>query len=257
MEKNIIYNGDCIKTLNTKVDENSIDLIFADPPYNLSGNGLKWEGNKTGGNWYMVNEDWDKMSAPEYMQFTRKWIKACNKTLKDTGSIYISCSYHNIGEMMIILKQLEFKINNIITWYKTNAMPNMTRRVFTHSIEFVIWAVKGSGWTFNYEKIKEINPEKQKNGSQKQMRDFWELPLVQGKERLRGKNGKALHPTQKPEEMLKRIILASSNKGDIVLDPFLGSGTTNYIAKKYGRDWIGIEQNKDYIKIAKQRMNKL
>ena len=128
------------------------------------------------------------------------------------------------------------------------------RRVFTHSTEFVIWAVKGKGWTFNYNKTKEINPDKQKNGNQKQMRDFWEMPLVQGKERLRGENGKALHPTQKPEEMLKRIILASSNAGDIVLDPFLGSGTTTYIAKKYGRDWIGIEQDKDYIKISKCRM---
>ncbi len=256
MKKNIIYNGDCIKILNAKINKDSIDLVFADPPYNLSGNGLKWKGNKTGGDWYMVNEKWDKMTAPEYMQFTRKWIGACYKILKDAGSIYIACSYHNIGEVIIVLKQLDFKINNIITWYKTNAMPNMTRRVFTHSTEFVIWAVKRKGWTFNYKKIKEINPEKQKDGTEKQMRDFWELPLVQGKERLRGEDGKALHPTQKPEEMLKRIILASSNKGDIVLDPFLGSGTTTYVAKKYGRDWIGIEQDKEYIKITKQRMKK-
>ena len=254
MKRNIIYNGDCGEILDTKVDRSSIDLIFADPPYNLSGNGLKWEGNKTGGDWYMVNECWDKMTAPEYMQFTQKWIGACDKALKNTASFYIACSYHNIGEVMIVLKQLNFKINNIITWHKTNAMPNMTRRVFTHSTEFVIWAVKGKGWTFNYNKTKEINPDKQKNGNQKQMRDFWEMPLVQGKERLRGENGKALHPTQKPEEMLKRIILASSNAGDIVLDPFLGSGTTTYIAKKYGRDWIGIEQDKDYIKISKCRM---
>ncbi len=254
MKKNIIYNGDCIKILNTKVDKSSIGLIFADPPYNLSGNGLKWEGNKTGGDWFMVNEQWDKMTAPEYMQFTRKWISACRKALKNTGSIYIACSYHNLGDVIIVLKQLDFKINNIITWYKTNAMPNMTRRVFTHSTEFVIWAVKGSGWTFNYNKVKEINPEKQKDGRQKQMRDLWELPLVQGKERLQGEDGKALHPTQKPEEMLKRIILASSNKGDIVLDPFLGSGTTTYVAQKYGRNWIGIEQDKEYVKIAKKRM---
>jgi site-specific DNA-methyltransferase (adenine-specific) len=256
MKKNIIYNEDCIKILNTKIDDGSIDLIFADPPYNLSGNGLHWEGNKTGGDWYMMNEHWDKMTASEYLQFTRKWIGACHKVLKDTGSIYTACSYHNIGEVMIVLKQLDFKINNIITWYKTNSMPNMTRRVFTHSTEFVIWAVKGSGWVFNYENIKEINPEKQKDGQQKQMRDFWEMPLVQGKERLRGKDGKSSHPTQKPEEMLKRIILASSNKGNIVLDPFLGSGTTAYIAKKYGRDWIGIEQDKQYVKIAEERMKK-
>ena len=130
----------------------------------------------------------------------------------------------------------------------------MTRRVFTHSTEFVIWAVKGTGWVFNYEKIKEINPEKQKNGDLKQMRDVWSLPLVQGKERLSEKDGKALHPTQKPEEMLKRIIIASSNKGDWVLDPFLGSGTTAFIAQKYGRNWIGIEKEKRYTKIAKNRL---
>jgi len=255
MKKNIIYNGDCVEVLNTKVDEASVDLIFADPPYNLSGNGLKWKGNQTGGDWYMVNENWDKMSAPEYMRFTQKWIGASNRALKDNGSIYIACSYHNIGEVMIVLKQLDFKINNIITWYKTNAMPNMTRRTFTHATEFVIWVTKGSGWNFNYEEMKKINPEKQKDGSDKQMRDLWEMPLVQGKERLRGTDNKALHPTQKPEEMLKRIILASSNKGDLVLDPFLGSGTTTFVAKKYGRDWIGIEREKKYVEAAKKRMS--
>lgn len=119
-------------------------------------------------------------------------------------------------------------------------MPNMTRRVFTHSSEFIVWAVKGKGWIFNYDELKKINPEKQKDGSLKQMRDVWSLPLVQGKERLRGNDGRALHPTQKPEEMLKRIIITSSNKGDLVLDPFLGSGTTVVVAKKLGRDWIGI-----------------
>ncbi len=240
--------------LNKKIDEKTIDLIFADPPYNLSGNNLKWKGNKTGGDWYMVNEHWDKMTDSDYMQFTQRWINACNRVLKDNGSIYIACSYHNISEVMVVLKQLSFKINNIITWYKTNAMPNMTKRVFTHSTEYVVWAVKGSGWIFDYEKIKEINPNKQKNGKLKQMRDLWELPLVQGKERLRGNDGRALHPTQKPEEILKRIILASSKEKDIVLDPFLGSGTTTYVAKKYGRKWIGIEKEKKYIKIIKQRM---
>ena len=254
MKTNIIYKGDCIDVLDEKVDKNSIDLIFADPPYNLSGNGLKWKGNKTGGDWHMVNEEWDKMTEPEYLQFTRKWLDACSRVLKGKGSIYVACSYHNIAEVMIVLKQLGFKINNIITWHKTNAMPNMTKRVFTHSTEFVVWAVKGSGWTFNYERIKEINPDKQKDGSPKQMRDSWGMPLVQGKERLRGKDGRALHPTQKPEEMLKRIILASSDKGDIVLDTFLGSGTTTYVAKKYGRYWIGIEKNKEYVRIATRRM---
>lgn len=255
MKTNIIYKGDCTKLILEKIDKKSIDLIFADPPYNLSGNGLKWENNKTGGDWYMVNEEWDKMTAPEYLQFTRKWIGACYKVLKDNGSIYISCTYHNIAEVMIVLKQLGFKINNVITWQKTNAMPNMTRRVFTHSTEFVVWAIKGKKWIFNYDELKNINPDKQKDGSLKQMRDVWSLPLVQGNERIRGKNGRALHPTQKPEEMLKRIIAASSNKDDIVLDPFLGSGTTSYVAKKMGRKWIGIERDEKYIKIALERLN--
>jgi site-specific DNA-methyltransferase (adenine-specific) len=257
MKKNIIYNGDCIKILDKKIESESIDLIFADPPYNLSKNGLKWKGKKEGGDWYMVNENWDKMTPSEYMQFTMKWIESCYNVLKTSGSIYIACSYHNISEVMIVLKRLNFKINNIITWYKTNAMPNMTKRVFTHATEFVVWAVKGKGWTFNYEKIKEINPEKQKNGRLKQMRDMWKIPLVQGKERLKKKDGKALHPTQKSEEMLKRIILASSNNGDIVLDPFLGTGTTAFIAQKYERYWIGIEKEKKYIKAAKKRLETL
>ena len=187
--------------MNNQIDKESIDLIFADPPYNLSGNGLKWENNKTGGDWYMVNEEWDKMTAPEYLSFTRKWVGASYQVLRNGGSLYVSCTYHNIAEVMITLKQLDFRINNVITWQKTNAMPNMTRRVYTHSTEFVIWAVKGKKWIFNYDALKKLNPERQKDGSLKQMRDFWSLPLVQGKERLKGKDGRAMHPTQKPEEM--------------------------------------------------------
>ena len=254
MKLGTVYKGDCIEVLNEKIDKKSVELIFADPPYNLSGSGLKWEGNKTGGDWYMVNEEWDKMTDLEYMQFTRKWIGACHKVLKDNGSIYISCTYHNLAEVMIILKQFDFRINNIIVWQKTNAMPNMTRRLFTHSTEFIVWAVKGKKWIFNYKKLKKINPKRQKDGSLKQMRDVWAMPLVQGKERLRRKNGRALHPTQKPEEMLKRIIIASSNKGDTVLDPFLGSGTTAVVAKRLGRNWIGIEKNKKYVEAARKRL---
>ena len=254
MEINKIYLGNCIEVLSRDIKKGSVDLIFADPPYNLSGNGLEWKGNKTGGDWYMINEAWDKMSTPEYLQFTREWINACFRVLKDGGSIYISCTYHNISEVMITLKQLNFKINNVITWQKTNAMPNMTRRVFTHSTEFIVWGVKGKKWTFNYEDLKRINPDKQKDGSLKQMRDVWLFPLVQGRERLRGRNNRALHPSQKPEEMLKRIILASSKKGDLVLDPFLGSGTTALVAKKLGRNWIGIENNQSYVIAAKERI---
>ena len=255
MKKNHIYLGDCIEVMNNQIDKESIDLIFADPPYNLSGNGLKWENNKTGGDWYMVNEEWDKMTAPEYLSFTRKWVGASYRVLKNGGSLYISCTYHNIAEVIITLKQLDFRINNVITWQKTNAMPNMTRRVYTHSTEFVIWAVKGKKWIFNYDALKKLNPERQKDGSLKQMRDFWSLPLVQGKERLKGKDGRAMHPTQKPEEMLKRIIVASSNKGDLVLDPFLGSGTTAVVAKQLGRNWIGIEVSDKYVKMSERRIH--
>jgi site-specific DNA-methyltransferase (adenine-specific) len=133
----------------------------------------------------------------------------------------------------------------------------MTKRVFTHSTEFVVWAVKGKNWIFNYKELKNINPDRQKDGSLKQMRDVWAIPLVQGKERLHGKDGRALHPTQKPEEMLKRIIIASSSEGDTVLDPFLGSGTTAVVAKKLCRKWIGIEKCKKYVEIANKRISGL
>jgi|SRR5665647_173352 len=254
MKINNIYTGDCIKILKKEIDKDSIDLIFADPPYNLSGNGLKWEGNTTGGDWHMVNEPWDKMTPAEYMIFTEKWISQCKRVLKPYGSIYISCTYHNIAEVIIVLKNTNFKINNIITWYKTNPMPNMTKRVFTHASEFIVWGVKGKNWIFNYDKIKKINPEKQKDGSEKQMRDVWTMPLVQGKERIKDIDKKALHSTQKPEEMLKRIITASSNEGDIVLDPFLGSGTTAAVAKNLKRSWIGIEKEVKYIEASKKRL---
>ena len=251
---NIIYHGNCIEVIAREISSNCIDLIFADPPYNLSGNGLKWLDNQTGGPWHMMNEKWDRMSVTEYEEFTYRWLTECTRVLKTRGSIYVSCSYHNIGEITMALKRLGFKINNVITWYKTNAMPNMTRRTFTHSTEFVVWAVRERGWRFNYDTVKAINPDRQRNGQPKQMRDLWHLPLVQGKERLRGTEGRALHPTQKPEEMLKRIILASSEENDIVLDPFLGTGTTAYVAHQYDRQWIGIEKDINYVSIATQRM---
>jgi len=257
MKINNFYRGDCIDVLSGQIDERSVNLIFADPPYNLSGTGLKWEGNKTGGDWYMVNESWDKMSDSDYITFTKQWISACHRVLTDNGSVYISCTYHNIAEIIMALKGMGFRINNVITWQKSNAMPNMTKRVFTHSTEFVVWAVKGKKWIFNYNEIKEINPDRQKDGSIKQMRDVWSLPLVQGKERIRGENGRALHPTQKPEEMLKRIIIASSKEGDLVLDPFMGSGTTAVVAESLNRRWIGIEKEQKYIDMAIARVQKI
>lgn len=257
MKINNIYKGDCRKVLKKEIPSESIDLIFADPPYNLSGNGLKWQNKGMGGDWFMINEKWDKMSEPEYLKFTREWLSECNRVLKSHGSIYISCTYHNIGELIITLKALGFVPRNIIVWHKTNAMPNMTRRSFTHSCEYILFFTKGKKWVFNYSEIKKINPDKTKDGSEKQMRDLWVIPICQGKERVKDETGKSAHPTQKPENLLERIILASSNKGDVILDPFLGSGTTAIVAKKLWRNWIGIEAEDKYIKIAKGRLEKL
>jgi len=256
MQLNKLYNDDCLKIL-PKIDKNSIQLIFADPPYNLSGKGLKSKNSKTGGDFNMVNEEWDKMNFDEYINFTNEWIKLSKEVLKDNGSIFIACSYHNIGECTMGLKNNGFEIKNIITWQKTNAMPNLTRRVLTHSTEFIIWAVKGKNWIFNYEILKELNPEKTKDGKNKQMRDVWQIPLCQGKERLKDENSKALHPTQKPEELLKRIILGFSMENDIILDPFAGSGTTPFIAKKYNRNYIAIEKEKKYFEAMKKRLESL
>ncbi len=258
MQLNKIYNQNCLKVLkdSSKIKKNSIQLIFADPPYNLSGNGLKSKNSKTGGDFTMVNEEWDKMGFDEYIDFTNRWIKRCKSILKPNGSIFIACSYHNIGECTMGLKKSGFEIKNIITWQKTNAMPSLTRRVLTHSTEFIIWAVKGKNWIFNYDILKELNPERQQNGDKKQMRDVWSMSLCQGKERLKNGNGKALHPTQKPEELLKRVILGFSNENDVILDPFAGSGTTPYIAKKYNRNFIAIEKEEKYFRAMEKRLVK-
>jgi len=257
MKLNQIYNEDCLKILNdtSKIKKGSIQLIFADPPYNLSKNGLKSTDSKTGGNFSMLNEDWDKMGKDEFIAFTNKWISLSKDVLKPNGSIFIACSYHNIGESIMGLKLNGFEIKNVVTWHKSNAMPNLTRRVLTHSTEFIIWAVKGKDWIFNYEILKKINPDKKKDGTDKQMRDIWTMPLCQGKERLRDIDAKkAFHPTQKPEELLKRIILGFSNERDIVLDPFAGSGTTPFVAKKYIRNFIAIEKEKKYSDAIKKRI---
>ncbi len=254
MKLNHIYLGDCIEIMNKEIKEESINLIFADPPYNLSGKSLNLVNNKTGGPFYKMNEDWDKWDYNEYLYFTKRWLEETKRILKKNGSLYISCTYHNIGEIIFLAKNLGFKLNNIITWYKTNAMPNITKRTFTHSTEFVCWFVKGGKWKFNYEIVKKINPQKTKEGKQKQMRDFIELPIVQGKERIKGQDGRAIHPTQKPEKLLELVILASSDENDIILDPFFGTGTTGIVASKYKRNWIGIEINENFFNIAYKRI---
>jgi len=257
MKVNHIYKGDCIDVMKEHILDGSIDLIYADPPYNLSGKSLNLINNKTGGPFYKMNEDWDTWDYDKYAKFTEEWVEEAWRALKSNGSLYVSCTYHSIGEIIIITKKIGFKLNNIITWYKINAMPNITRRTFTHSTEYVCWFVKGKKWKFNYKELKKLNPHKTKQGKQKQMRDFLdfiELPLVQGKERIKGKNGRAIHPTQKPEKLIEIIIVASSDIGDIVLDPFFGTGTTGVVAQRLKRKWIGIEVNEKYIKVAKKRI---
>ena len=257
MKLNYIYKGDCVNVMKTYIRDDCIDLIYADPPYNLSGKSLNLVNNKTGGPFYKMNEKWDTWKYDEYVLFTKKWVKESWRILKKGGSLYISCTYHNIGEIIVIAREIGFKLNNILTWYKTNAMPSITKRTFTHSTEYVCWFVKGKKWKFNYEDLKKLNPHKTKNGKLKQMRDFLdfiEFPLVQGKERIKGENGRAIHPTQKPEKLLEIIIVASSDAGDIVLDPFFGTGTTGVVAKRLKRNWIGIEMNEKYIEIAGKRI---
>lgn len=257
MRVNCIYEGNCIEVMEKEIDKNSIDLIYADPPYNVSKKKLSLLNNKTGGPFIKMSEDWDQFSYEEYKDFTKKWLKKCWDVLKSNGSLYVSCNYHNIGEIIYIAKELGFKLNNIITWYKPNAMPSVIKRTFTHATEYVCWFVKGNGWKFNYKKLKELNPETTKAGNKKQMRDFINfitLPVVQGKERLKRADGRALHPTQKPEKLLEIIIEASSDKGDLVLDPFFGTGTTGVVANRLGRNWIGIEINPLYVKAAKKRL---
>jgi site-specific DNA-methyltransferase (adenine-specific)/modification methylase len=254
---NRILQGDCIQILKEKIQEESIHLVFADPPYNLSGKPLDLANNTTGGAYYKMNEEWDTFNYADYVTFTADWLKACHRILLPNGSLYVSCTQHNIGEMLTEGKKTGFKLNNILTWYKTNAMPNITKRMFTHSTEFVCWFVKGKNWIFNYDEVKKFNPHKTKEGSNKQMRDFFdfiEIPIVQGKERLKANNGRAVHPTQKPERLLELIIRASSNENDIVLDPFFGTGTTGKVAKQLNRKWIGIEKNDRYILVAKERL---
>lgn len=256
IRKNHLYGGDCLNIMKNKLQPDSFDLVFADPPYNLSGKNLKLIGNKTGGDYHMVNEDWDKMTDSDYEQFTDEWIQCCHDLLKHCGSMYVCCTLHNISNILNSIKKSKMNVRNIITWHKTNAMPNLTRRIFTHSTEFLVYVTKNSKWVFNYYDLKEINPERQKNGDLKQMRDVWSIPITQGKQRLKSNNGRALHPTQKPEELVKRAIIASSNEGDLILDPFMGTGTTAVVAKRFNRDWVGIEKDSNYRKRAMSRIKK-
>ena len=242
-----IVLGDCVSTLNS-LPPNSIDLIFADPPYNLqlSGELLRPNNSKVDGG----TQQWDQFeSFAAYDNFTKEWLKACYRLLKSSGSLWVIGSYHNIFRVGATLQDIGFWILNDVIWRKTNPMPNFRGRRFTNAHETMIWCAKGpeaKQYTFNYDSMKSLNEGLQ-------MRSDWLLPLCTGSERLKIEGQKA-HPTQKPESLLSRVILATSKPNDIVLDPFSGSGTTAAVAKRFGRKYIGIEQDKVYVSLSQKRL---
>ena len=244
---NTITQGDSIKKLKILPSE-SIDLIFADPPYNLQLKKELFRPNETKVNG--VNEKWDKFSNfKEYDRFSKDWLKECRRILKPTGALWLIGSYHNIFRLGTILQNLDFWILNDIIWIKTNPMPNFKGTRFNNAHETLIWASKSekARFTFNYKTMKAFNDDKQ-------MRSDWVLPICSGKERLKDKKGNKIHSTQKPEELLKRVILSSSKEGDVILDPFFGSGTTGAVAKRLNRNFIGFEREKKYVTMAKKRI---
>jgi modification methylase len=239
--------GNCIETMNC-LAPGSADLIFADPPYNLQLKGELTRPNQS--RVAGVDNDWDHFDDFDaYDRFTERWLKAARRVLKDDGGIWVIGSYHNIFRVGAILQNLGFWILNDIVWVKTNPMPNFRGRRFTNAHETMIWAAKSkdSRYTFNYAAMKALNDDLQ-------MRSDWLLPLCTGPERLK-ENGEKVHPTQKPEALLHRILLATTKPGEVVLDPFFGTGTTGAVAKRLGRGFIGIEQDPRYAQAARARVN--
>lgn len=246
---NQILQGDCIEVLKS-IPDNSVDLIFADPPYNLQLRQGLWRPNMTKVD--AVNDEWDQFSSFQaYDNFSRNWLAACRRVLKDTGTIWVIGSYHNIYRIGTIMQNLDYWFLNDIVWVKTNPMPNFRGVRFTNAHETLIWASKAkkARFTFNYQAMKTFNDDKQ-------MRSEWVLPICSGSERIKA-DGKKAHSTQKPEALLYRVILSSSKSGDVLLDPFFGSGTTGAVAKRLHRKWIGIEREEQYIKIAQERIDKV
>jgi len=249
MKLNTIINGDCIEELK-KFPDNSIDLIFADPPYNMQLENALYRPNNTKVDG--VDDEWDKFASfSEYDNFCIAWLKECRRILKDTGSIWVIGSYHNIFRVGNIMLNLGFWILNDVTWYKTNPMPNFLGTRFTNATETLLWCSKKKEckkYTFNHKVMKKYN-------GNKQMTSVWQIGLCIGEERLKGDDGKKAHSTQKPEELLKRVILSTTKQGDVVLDPFFGTGTTGAVAKKLKRNYIGIEREAEYIELATKRID--
>jgi len=247
-----LYQGDMLEILDRNIADHSVDLIFADPPYNLSNDGFTCKG----GRMVSVNKgDWDKSSGPEAdYEFHRNWINACHRKLKPGGTIWISGTYHSIYQCGFALQMGGWHILNEVSWFKPNASPNLSCRMFTASHETLIWArtAKKHKHVYNYQTMKQGDWHEgdiiKKDG--KQMRSVWSIPLTKKTEKRHGK-----HPTQKPEALLKRIILAASNPGDMVLDPFCGSGTTGVVALRHGRNFIGIDLDNEFLEgIARPRL---
>jgi modification methylase len=242
-----IIQGNCIDAL-VSLPEQSVDLIFADPPYNLQLQRALWRPNMTRVD--AVDDAWDRFeSFADYDTFTAAWLGACRRVLKPTGTLWVIGSYHNIYRVGAILMNLGYWILNDVVWVKTNPMPNFRGKRFANAHETLLWAQKqqGARYTFNYGAMKALNDDLQ-------MRSDWLLPICSGKERIKV-NGQKAHSTQKPEALLYRVILAGSNAGDVVLDPFFGSGTTGAVAKKLGRHWIGIEADPAYVAVAQARID--
>jgi len=234
----------------TRLPAASVDLVFADPPYNLQlqGDLKRPDDSKVDA----VDDDWDKFSSfSAYDDFTRAWLMAARRVMKPSATLWVIGSYHNIFRVGAILQDLGFWVLNNVMWRKTNPMPNFRGRRFTNAHETLIWAARepgAKGYTFNYEALKAGNEDIQ-------VRSDWTLPLCTGEERLKGRDGKKLHPTQKPEALLARVILSSSRPGDLVLDPFSGTGTTGAAAKRLGRQFIGIERDPAYAAAAEARIS--
>lgn len=246
-KKNRIYQGDCVEVMRS-LPKGSVDMIFADPPYNLQLKGDLHRPNNTKVD--ACDDHWDQFdSYKEYDKFTRDWLSAARDLLTEDGSMWVIGSYHNIFRVGAILQDLGFWILNDIVWRKTNPMPNFRGRRFTNAHETMIWVAKSekSKYRFNYDAMKALNEDMQ-------MRSDWTLPLCTGGERLKDENGEKGHATQKPESLLYRVITASTQPGDVVLDPFFGTGTTGAVAKKLGREWVGIDREDSYIKLATKRI---
>jgi modification methylase len=245
---NRVIRGDCLAELG-RLPSACVDLVFADPPYNLQLDGDLLRPNNTVVDG--VHQEWDKFSSFEtYDAFSRAWLAEIRRILKPDGAIWLIGSYHNIFRLGAELQNQGFWLLNDVIWRKTNPMPNFRGRRFTNAHETLIWASRDqqSKYTFNYESLKALNDDLQ-------MRSDWLFPICSGPERLKDDGGRKAHPTQKPEALLHRLLLATTNPGDIVLDPFFGTGTTGAVAKRLGRRWIGIERDPDYAAAACERID--